>query len=132
MPTAKAPYKAEQVADYFINLANQQVIDERGTVEGITNLKLQKILYFAQAAHLAVHEKPLFKEDIEAWKFGPVIPSVYRKYKKYTNTAIPNPKAIPEFDEQLINFLNSISLLSKELLTLSNSFARTSSIAVLL
>lgn len=108
MPTTHAPYKAEDIADYFINLANHHVIDENGATEGITNLKLQKILYFAQAAHLAVHQKPLFKEEIEAWKFGPVVPSVYKKYKQYTNKAIPNPKAIPDFDEQLINFLNSI------------------------
>ncbi|MBP9773104.1 MAG: SocA family protein [Candidatus Peribacteraceae bacterium] len=108
MSNANAPYKAEDIAVYFINLANQQVIDESGATEGITNLKLQKILYFAQAAHLAVHEKPLFKEEIEAWKFGPVVPSIYKKYKQYTNKVIPNSKVVLEFDEQLINFLNSI------------------------
>ena len=108
MPASITPYKAERIADYFISVANKQIIDEGGIAEGITNLKLQKILYFAQAAHLAVHEKPLFKEEIEAWKFGPVIPSVYHKYKKYANRTIPNPKSVPEFNEQLTNFLNSI------------------------
>lgn len=108
MAAITEPYSAEQIAEFFIKTANQQIIDEDGATEGITNLKLQKILYFAQAAYLAVHEKPLFKEEIEAWKFGPVVPSVYRKYKRYTNTAIPSPETIVEFDVNLINFLNSI------------------------
>lgn len=83
----KAKYRAQDIAAYFIDVANNQFIDE-GIPEGITNLKLQKILYFSQAAYLAMNNTPLFDDDIEAWKFGPVVPVIYRKYKKYLNQPI--------------------------------------------
>lgn len=46
------PYTATQIADFFITLANNEKIE--GTSEKITHLKLQKILYFAQSAFLAL------------------------------------------------------------------------------
>ena len=81
--TIKIPYKARNVADYFIFLASQE--NQEGEREGITNLKLQKILYFAQAYYLSRLNKPLFTEKLMAWKYGPVVPGVYHKFKKYTN-----------------------------------------------
>lgn len=65
---------AEDVAKFFI-----QYYDDNDVL--ITNLMLNKLLYFAQGHHLAEYGKPLFGETIEAWKYGPVVPSVYRKYK---------------------------------------------------
>lgn len=55
---------------------------------GISNLKLQKILYLIQAYSLIQTKRPCFSEDIEAWDFGPVIPDVYRKYKQFGSTDI--------------------------------------------
>ena len=69
------------VANYFIGLSLKNKLDTDGTVEGITNLKLQKILYFAQCAYLALYDKPLFEDEVLAWEYGPVISSVYNKYK---------------------------------------------------
>lgn len=83
----KAKYKVQQIAAFYVNLANRQFIDE-GVTEGITNLKLQKILYFAQAASLSLNQTPLFDDDFEAWKFGPVIPGIYHQYKEYGNAPI--------------------------------------------
>jgi uncharacterized phage-associated protein len=54
-----------------------------GGCYSVTPLKLQKLLYYAQAWYLAFRNKPLFKESIEAWVHGPVVPQVYRKYKQY-------------------------------------------------
>ncbi len=104
----KKQYTAQEIAEYYINIANSEVIDEGGVCESITNLKLQKILYFAQAAHLSVYNKPLFKEEIEAWKFGPVVPSVYHKYKHLGNKPIEDiyPKLV--LTEDLKTFLNSV------------------------
>ena len=78
MPTtrAKKPVSAEIIAKYFIKKAQDEG-------ETITNKKLQKLLYYAQAWNLALNEKPLFKEDIEAWVHGPAIREVYVKYKKF-------------------------------------------------
>ena len=47
------------------------------------NLKLQKLVYYAQAWHLALRDVPLFEEDFEAWVHGPVIPALYQEYKKF-------------------------------------------------
>lgn len=60
-------FRAEDIANYFINLSLEQKIDD-DLPEGITHLKLQKILYFAQAAYLSLYDKPLFEEEIYAWK----------------------------------------------------------------
>ena len=63
------------VADFFIQMTNHSEDDQ------ITNLKLNKLLYYAQGAFLARTGKPLFENNMEAWTYGPVIPDVYHKYK---------------------------------------------------
>jgi uncharacterized phage-associated protein len=80
-------YKASQVADYFIFLSSKKVIDE-GVSEGVTPLKLQKLLYFAQAASLALYDKKLFNENIEAWKYGPVVSVIYGAYKNQNSPLV--------------------------------------------
>jgi len=65
---------AKEVADYIVAFSR-----EHG--DPISNLKLQKLLYYAQAWHLALYGNPLFDERIEAWVHGPVVPPVYGAYK---------------------------------------------------
>jgi uncharacterized phage-associated protein len=67
---------ADLIADYFIWTANNKK-------KPITNKKLQKLLYYAQAWYLVFYGKPLFKDKIEAWIHGPAIKSIYRKYKPF-------------------------------------------------
>lgn len=64
------------VAKYFIWKNKKNHI-------GLTNKKLQKLLYYAQAWSLVRRNKKLFQEDIEAWIHGPAIPSVYSEFKKF-------------------------------------------------
>ncbi len=90
--TTKARYRAGNVAKYLIYLASQDFVGDNKEREGITNLKLQKVLYFAQAYYLAKFGKPLFGENIEAWGLGPVVPTVYHQYKSYRNKPIINEK----------------------------------------
>ena len=54
----------------------------------ITNLKLQKLLYYAHAWFLAANNKPLFEEDIEAWPWGPVVRNIYLNFKEYGNQPV--------------------------------------------
>lgn len=77
-------YKALDIARYIINYSNEQEY-------GISNLKLQKLLYFVQAEFLAYtsEKKPCFEEEIEAWGFGPVVPCVYQEYKQFGSGNIP-------------------------------------------
>jgi uncharacterized phage-associated protein len=51
-------------------------LDVREEGDATSNLKLQKLLYYAQGLHLALYNEPLSKGRIEAWKHGPVVPSV--------------------------------------------------------
>jgi len=67
---------ANDVANLFLSWANKE-----GDL--ITNLKMQKLLYYAQAWYLANHKKPLFNEEFEATEHGPVITELYRAFKKY-------------------------------------------------
>lgn len=75
-------YDVLDVCRYVINYSDEKDY-------GISNLKLQKILYFIQAYFLMEKESPCFQEKIEAWDFGPVIPKAYREYKQYASSNIP-------------------------------------------
>lgn len=48
----------------------------------MSNMRLQKMLYYEQGYHLAAFGTPLFEENIEAWIYGPVVPSVYEHFKE--------------------------------------------------
>lgn len=75
-------YKAQEIAQYVIWFCDKQNY-------AISNLKLQKILYFIQAEFLIETKKPCFEDQIEAWDFGPVVPSVYFEYRVYGGSNIP-------------------------------------------
>lgn len=69
------------VANYFI----QKSIDTGGE---ITPMKLVKLVYLAHGWHLGLKEVPLISEPVEAWKYGPVVPSLYHEFKRYGNRKI--------------------------------------------
>lgn len=74
-----------EVARYFL----KQQDPDAGDL--MSNLKLQKLVYYAQGFHLAMTDSPLFEEPIEAWEHGPVCVPLYQKYKQYGSDAIPIP-----------------------------------------
>lgn len=49
----------------------------------ITQISLQKLLYFAQGFHLAYRRECLFADKIYAWKFGPVVRTVFDQYRVF-------------------------------------------------
>lgn len=74
----------------------------------VSNLKLQKILYFLQAEFLVANNMPCFNDRIEAWTFGPVVPNVYYEYRAFGNAHIPCVDMTDNFsisgnDRQLMN-----------------------------
>ncbi|MBV7388306.1 DUF4065 domain-containing protein [Pasteurellaceae bacterium TAE3-ERU1] len=75
--------KAQDVADFFLS----PFIEEEG--ELITNLKLQKLLYYSQGYSLAILDRPIFLEKIVHWDHGPVVPVVYHAYKYYGSSPLP-------------------------------------------
>lgn len=74
---------AYEVANCMLHL------DAMSEGEGLSNLKLQKLVYYAQGFHLAIFDKPLFDERVEAWTHGPVIPELYQQCKVYGKNPIP-------------------------------------------
>ena len=71
-----------EVANYTLFFAYK-----RGDL--LTNLKLQKLLYYIQAWFLVKNQgQPLFKENIEAWQYGPVVREIYDKYKCFGRNPI--------------------------------------------
>ena len=83
-------YSANLIAKYIIKQCSE-------CKKPISNLKLQKILYFVQAEFLVTTHKPCFEEKIEAWDFGPVVPLVYNKYKIFGGAIIPYIKTTSIF-----------------------------------
>jgi uncharacterized phage-associated protein len=69
------PYSAAAIANEFIDLADAQG-------EKLTHMKLQKLVFFAHGWHLALYGEPLLDEQVEAWKFGPVIRSLYLELRE--------------------------------------------------
>lgn len=75
LAVSRSVTSAQEITNYFVELAS------KSSENDLTNLKLQKLLYFAQGNYLAKNKKKLFKEPIEAWDLGPVVRSIYDTYK---------------------------------------------------
>jgi uncharacterized phage-associated protein len=93
-PSKSSPmYRAIDVARYL--LAHQDQYDAMST------LKLQKLLYFAQGTFLATLGRPLFVDQMRAWKHGPVVPGVWRTYSEYKD-GVPLPRP-DDFDDSIFD-----------------------------
>lgn len=87
-------YQAIDIARYIINWYRKNNMP-------ISNLKLQKLLFFVQAECLVDSQlhSACFSDDIEAWKYGPAVPSVYRAFSNYLSGPILSsvePNILPE------------------------------------
>lgn len=82
MPDREAPLSAVDVAAAILRAAGP-----------MDHMKLQKLLYLAQAWHLAWYGEPLFEEPLEAWRWGPVVEDVWQLYKRFGGEPIPGPVA---------------------------------------
>lgn len=92
-------YSALDIARFVINYSN-------ASNSPVTNLKLQKLLYFIQAYFLTKLNRPCFSDDIEAWSLGPVIPSVYHEFKSYGAGNIPYIKTYFDIKDGLSVFMH--------------------------
>lgn len=78
--------------------------------ELMTNMKLQKMLYYQQGFHLAYFNTPLFDDEIEAWMYGPVVPAMYDRYKTNGHNGIEPDRTIEfNFDQpQELSLFNEV------------------------
>lgn len=93
---------AKDIAKWFLCAVDREAGD------CITHLKLQKLLYYAQAWSLVLIDKPMFKEEIQAWMHGPVVPEVYDEYCKYGYNEIPKPDEYPMIDKEYEEVLEEV------------------------
>jgi uncharacterized phage-associated protein len=98
MNTSKPISDISSISDFFLMKDG----------DSITNKKLQKLVYYAQAWSLVLLEKPLFDDDIEAWIHGPAIKSLYRKYRKFGWQPIETEIDSPNLPQNVLGVLEQI------------------------
>lgn len=81
-------YKAIDIANAFIQKAQEKDIE-------LSNMKLQKLLYYLQGWYLAVKGEEVFPEEFKKWAWGPVVPPVYNKFRSYKADSIKQPHGTP-------------------------------------
>lgn len=102
-------YTALEVAKYIINKCIQ-------LGRPISNLQLQKILYYIQGQYMRDNNgQALFKDEIEAWRYGPVVSSVYYHYNHYSANDITTKQDNVELDENVKDIIDTIIELNSKL-----------------
>jgi uncharacterized phage-associated protein len=76
------PFESKAIANYLLDLA-------RAKGSSLTPMKLQKLAFFSHGWHLALTDSPLIIGGVQAWKYGPVITSLYATFREFGNQAIP-------------------------------------------
>ncbi len=111
-------YSVEAVANFFIEKSLK-------TETPLSNMHLQKMVFFAHAAYFKLHQKPLFSDPVVAWQHGPVVVSLYHELKQYESGKVTELiqrlepcgnksffpckmviPTIPKDDEEVVAFLN--------------------------
>ena len=73
---------AKNIIDMYNKRVDKLVLEYEFIPEYITNLKLQKLLYYVQSYSLLLFNRRVFNEKITAWSYGPVVEKVYQEYKE--------------------------------------------------
>lgn len=93
---------AKAIANYFLETHPKN----------ISHLKLQKLVYISHGWYLGIFDKPLITDEyVEAWKYGPVFPSLYHEFKMFGSK--PIDRLAKDIDENEENFRVFISNLQK-------------------
>ena len=94
------------VADYFLATSDE------ASGEGISPLKIQKLVYYAQGLSLGMSNEPLFDEPIEAWTYGPVVSSLYHAFKHHGNESIDRPDnfSIDDYTPEVREILEAVAI----------------------
>ncbi|MBV7434522.1 DUF4065 domain-containing protein [Cardiobacteriaceae bacterium TAE3-ERU3] len=79
-----------QIADAFIRLGIENN-------KPLTHLQVQKLCFLAQGYSLAISGEPIFRQEIKAWPYGPVIPYLYTRLKRFGGEPIRDKEALPTF-----------------------------------
>ncbi len=96
-----AKYTADEVADAIIAFG----LDHG---DYVSNLRLQRLLYYMQGWYLALHGEPLFDDRIEAWMNGPVVPTVFRRFKPFGHRPLEVPVTYDDLPAALVEHIRDV------------------------
>jgi uncharacterized phage-associated protein len=98
-------YDARAIANYILNLAAADCIP-------VTPLKIQKLVYLAHGWSLALRQTPLIYNEVEAWRYGPVVSELYHAFKRYGPSPITDKAYVrpgdPPIDSGTGTFIKSV------------------------
>jgi uncharacterized phage-associated protein len=97
-------YDARTIANEFLRIAKQQG-------RALTNMQLQKLVYIAHGYMLAIYDDSLINQRVEAWRYGPVIPDLYRALSEYGSGVVSQP--IHMFPQRTVDDVKAKTLIDK-------------------
>ena len=92
---------AKTLARWFVNHT------DRASGDSVTQLKLQKLVYYTEAWFMVHFDRTLTTADFEAWAHGPAIRALYGKYRAHGWDGLP-PEKGPEPHGYLCPFLEAV------------------------
>lgn len=90
------------------DVANFFILQGRICGAEMSNLRVQKLCYYAQAWHLALKDKPLFSANFEAWVHGPVNPQLYKRFSRWKWRSVGGVIEEPNLSKVKLAFLERI------------------------
>jgi uncharacterized phage-associated protein len=92
-----------RVSEYILKVAQSNGIP-------LTPMQVLKLVYISHGWQLGLYGRPLINESIEAWQYGPVVPSVYHRYKRFGSNFISDiPNCFPEgFDPSEVSTIEQV------------------------
>src|SRR5690625_3983070 len=84
-------YTAVEIACVLLKCAQSRGLS-------FSNLQLQKLAYICHGISLSRFERPLFIEDVYAWQYGPVVPSIYFRFRDFKSAPVTEDVADVELD----------------------------------
>jgi uncharacterized phage-associated protein len=91
-------------------IAKELLIRASKEQKTLTPMQLIKLVYLAHAWMLAIYSRPLISEEIEAWQYGPVIPSLYHKIKEYKGSPVEyiNSEENDSIDDSSVDIIDQV------------------------
>lgn len=95
------PHNARSAASALLQRAHERGIS-------LTPMQLLKLVYIAHGWMLGLYSRPLISDNVEAWRYGPVIPSVYQSIKQFRNTPVSGiagvaPAPLDDAEKDIVN-----------------------------
>ncbi|MCY4595573.1 MAG: DUF4065 domain-containing protein [Bryobacterales bacterium] len=106
----QAPYSPKTIANYFLERRKDPKI------KPVTQMKLHKLVYFSHGWYLAFTGDPLINEMVEAWEYGPVVPTLYHEFKEFGSREIK--RLATDWDPITEEYYDAPKIPSKDVLTI--------------